>query len=158
MKKILKRFRIVHIDAFIYKMSHFIEYKAPNFKYQIEKSRKKNRWCYTIKEGNTLVHVSYLYDSVFLLKLLEKNGPVIGDCHTNRQFRGQSIYPKVINKIALETLREGFKEVFIVVNPENSSSIKGIEKAGFIKFASVKGTRWLWFYFKKQVVYFENKY
>jgi RimJ/RimL family protein N-acetyltransferase len=157
MKKLIKRFRIIHIDAFIYKMDHFIDYNVSSFKYQIEKSRKKNKWCYTIKEGDTLVHTSYLYDSVFLLKLLKKNGPVIGDCYTNKQYRGQSIYPQVINKIAFETLKKGIQDVFIVVSPENISSIKGIEKAGFTKFASIKGTRWLWFYFKKQVIYFENK-
>jgi RimJ/RimL family protein N-acetyltransferase len=139
-------------------MDHFMSYNVPNFKYQIDKSRKKNKWCYVIKEGNILVHASYLYDTVFLLKLLKKKGPVIGDCYTNKHYRGQSIYPHVINKIALETLKKGVEEVFIVVNPENMGSIKGIEKAGFNKFASIKGTRWLWFYLKKQVIYFENKY
>lgn len=157
MKKLIKRFRIIHIDVFIYKMDDFIEYNAPSFKYQIEKSRKKNKWCYMIKEGNILVHASYLYDTVFLLKSLKKKGPIIGDCYTNKEYRGQSIYPQVINKIALETLIKGAEEVFIVVNQENIGSIKGIEKAGFSKFAAIKGTRWLWFYLKKQIIYFENK-
>lgn len=157
MKKLIKIFRVRHIDVLIYKIDHYIEFNAPNFSYKIEKTRIKNKWCYTIKESNIFVHVSYLYDKVFLLKLLKKVGPVIGDCYTNKQYRGQSIYPQVINRIALETLNKAIEEVFIVVDHENISSIKGIEKAGFSKFAAIKGKRWLWFYLKKQVIYFENK-
>lgn len=156
-KKIIKKFRIIDIDVFIYNMDHFIDYSSPSFKYHIEKTRKKNKWCYTIKEENIVVHTSYLYDTVFLLKLVKKNGPVIGDCYTKTNYRGQSIYPQVINKIASETLKKGIQDVFIVVNQDNMSSIKGIEKAGFSKFASIKGTRWLWFYLKKQVIYFKTK-
>jgi len=154
MKKLIKRFRIIDIDVLIYKMDHFMEFNVPSFKYKIEKSRIKNKWSYTIRESDKLIHVSYLYDNIFLLKLVNKNGPVIGDCYTNKQYRGQSIYPQVINKIALETLKQGIQEVFIVVNQENISSIKGIEKAGFNKFAAIKGRRWLWFYLRKQVIYF----
>ena len=72
-------------------------------------------------------------------------------------YRGRSIYPQVINKIAFETLNKGIEDVFIVVNNNNIPSIKGIERAGFSKFAAIKGRRWLWFYLKKQIVYFENK-
>lgn len=154
MKKLIKIIQVRHIDVIIYKMDYYIEFNALDFSYKIEKTRKKNKWCYTIKENNILVHTSYLFDKVFLLKLFKKKGPVIGDCYTNKLYRGQSIYPQVINKIALETLNKEIDEVFIVVDYDNVSSIKGIEKAGFSKFAAVKGKRWLWFYFKKQVIYF----
>lgn len=153
-KKILKRFRIVDIDVIVYHMAHVVVFDMPHFPYQLEKSRIKNSWRYAIRANKTQVHVSYLYDSVYLLKLLNKKGPVIGDCLTHRGYRGQSIYPYVINTIASEALKADVKEIFIVVNKDNQSSIKGIEKAGFNPFATIIGTRWLWFYFKKQITYY----
>ena len=100
MKKIIRRFRTLQIDVLIYKMDHFVDFNIPEFKYTIEKIRTKNKWRYFIKDSDILVHVSYLYDSVFLLKSLKKKGPVIGDCYTNKLYRGKSIYPFVINTIA----------------------------------------------------------
>ncbi|WP_460219688.1 GNAT family N-acetyltransferase [Psychroserpens sp. MEBiC05023] len=154
MNKILKRFRIVDIDVFVYKIEHQVKFDLPDFSYDIKKSRLKNKWYYSIINNNTLVHASYLYDSVYLLRLLKRKGPVIGDCFTHKAYRGQSIYPYVINSIASENLSKGLKEIFIIVNQKNISSIKGIEKAGFSKFVAIKGSRWLWFYLKKQITHF----
>ena len=154
-KKILKGFRIVQIDVFIYKMDRDKECNLPKFKYVLNKERLSNKWYYYVTDDDKIVHASYLFDNVFLLRLIGKRGPVIGDCFTNKQYRGQSIYPLVINSIAKETLESGVNELFIIVDQNNISSIKGIEKAGFEKLVSIRATRWLWFYFKKQIVYFK---
>lgn len=156
MKRIIKKFRTIDIKVFIYKRTDVVEFNMPDFAYQIEKKREINKWRYTINDCNTLVHQSNLYDSIFLLKSINKKGPVIGNCFTNKHYRGQSIYPYVINTITNEALSKGQKEVFIVVNQNNISSIKGIEKVSFIKIAAVSAKRWLWFYKNKQVNYFSS--
>ena len=156
MRKILKKLRVIDIKVFIYKRSDVVELNMPKFTYQIEKKREKNKWRYTITDIKTLVHQSFLYDSIFLLKTINKKGPVIGDCFTNKKYRGQSIYPYMINTITNEALSEGIKEVFIVVNQDNISSIKGIEKAKFVKFVAISATRWLWFYRNRQITYFNS--
>lgn len=158
MKQIIKLFRIVHIDVFVYKIDNQLQFSTPNFKYKIEKNLVKKKWCYTINEGDTLVHKSYVFEKVHLLRLFNKKGPVIGDCYTNKSYRGQAIYPNVINRIANEILNNQAKEIFMVVNQDNKSSIRGIEKAGFTKFADVKSSRWLCFYFSKRITHYYNNF
>jgi RimJ/RimL family protein N-acetyltransferase len=128
---------------------------TPN--YSIGKSNlSEGKTCYFIKDSGKVVHKSYLFSKVFLLKSIKKSGPVIGDCVTVKSHRGQSIYPYVINKIAKEVLEKDKKTVYIIVDKNNLSSIKGIEKAGFSKLASIVAKRWLWFYFKREIIYLNN--
>jgi RimJ/RimL family protein N-acetyltransferase len=135
-------------------MENYVDYINPEFNHNIEKTRKSNKWSYAIYENGITVHQSYLYDHIFLLNALNKTGPVIGDCFTNKLYRGQSIYPTVINRIAKEVLKDENQEVFMVVNRDNIISIKGIEKAGFVIFASLIGKRWLWFYLENKIKYY----
>lgn len=154
MKKILRKCRVVDIDVYIYKMSDHGACDLPEFKYVILTENLKSKTRYYIKDVEVLVHESFLYPKVFLLKTLGKKGPVIGDCFTHKKYRGQAIYPYVLNYIANIVLETNEKEVYVVVNTTNSNSIKGIEKAGFSKFASIKAKRWLWFYIKRQIEYY----
>lgn len=155
MRKLFKKFRVVNIDVFIYRMSDYVFFNTPEFKYVILTEKLNNKTRFYIQDSDVLVHESYLYSKVFLLRTIGKNGPVIGDCVTVKKYRGQSIYPYVINQIAKQVLETNKKDVFVVVNRNNSNSIKGIEKAGFGKFASIKAKRWLWFYMKRHVDYFK---
>lgn len=155
MKRLLRKFRLIGIDVFIYHMTHYKEIDMPKFIYDIQYEKKVNKSRFFVMDKNILVHESYLFKKVFLLKSINESGPVIGDCYTNKAFRGQSIYPIVINSIAKKLLTNDYKKVFVIVNQSNMSSIKGIEKAGFSKLASIKATRWLWFYFKRRIIYFE---
>lgn len=156
MKKFLKKFRVTDINVFVYRRATIQDYDLPNFKYKLESYRENSKWRYIIKDKDKIIHRSYIYDAVFLLKVIQKKGPVIGDCITNKEYRGQSIYPYVINRITNEAIKSGEKEIFIIVNQDNISSIKGIEKASFIKFASIKAKRWLWIYRDKQITNFNT--
>lgn len=154
MRKIVRRFRVVFIDVYIYKMTKHTELNIESPNYKIEKSKiNKEKIRYYMTDAGKLVHESYLFSNVFLLKSIKKRGPAIGDCRTIKAYRGQSIYPYVINKIAQDILADNNKEVFIIVDKINLSSIKGIEKAGYYKTASIKAKRWLWFYLKKDITY-----
>lgn len=125
----------------------------PGFKYEIQSEELNSKTRFYIKDLGVLVHESFLFHKVYLMRVLGKRGPVIGDCFTNKKYRGQSIYPYTINQIAQAVLKTKNKEVFIVVNSDNFNSIKGIEKAGFRKFATIEAKRWLWFYLKSQIEY-----
>jgi RimJ/RimL family protein N-acetyltransferase len=150
----LKYFKIVTIDVIVYRIAkeNILPFPDLDFDIQTEilpKGSKK----YFIKENEVLVHSSSLFNKLNILRLIQKKGPAIGDCFTNPDYRGKSIYPFVINFIAKELLEENrIKEVFIIVNRDNIKSIRGIEKAGFNKFYSIKATRWLYFYFNKNIV------
>src|SRR6476620_573449 len=120
--------------------------EIPDCGFNIVSEALEGKTRFSIHQESTFVHQSFLYNHKRILKLLDKKGPIIGDCVTNPDFRGKSIYPFVINSIARKKLDSGVPEVFIVVNPDNASSIRGIEKAGFQLYAEIKASRFLLFY------------
>lgn len=152
MNKYLKYLKIISIDVLVYRMTETNLLILPDLEFKIQKSLLKGKTEYSITENRILVHRSFLYEKIHLLKLLQKKGPAIGNCYTNPECRGKSIYPFVINYIATELIKEDKnRQVFIIVNSDNVNSIRGIEKAGFEYYASIKAKRWLFFYFDKKI-------
>lgn len=149
-KKLFKYFKVVDIDVIIYLMDSQSLTEFPSLNYKIEENRiSDNKKQFFIKIGDAIIHESFLFKKLFVLQLINKKGPTIGDCKTSDAFKGKSIYPFVINHIArAEILNHNRKEVFIIVNPNNLSSIKGIEKAGFRIHTKIKAKRFLIFHFK----------
>lgn len=132
-QKLLKYCKVIPIDALIYVMKEDAVADFPILNFTIESETvNANRKRFFIKEANKVVHESFLFKKLFILRLIGKTGPTIGDCRTVEAFKGKSIYPFVINYIAREEiLKNHRKEVFIIVHPNNLSSIKGIEKPAF---------------------------
>lgn len=153
MRKFSKLFKLKLIDVYVYRMQCREPFLYENFPYVVDKTKiSSNRTRYYISKRDLTIHESYLYQRVFLLRLLKKSDPVIGNCYTDIRYRGQSIYPYVINYIANEVIEVIKKDVYIIVNSNNLSSIKGIEKAGFKKYAEIKAKRWLVWYHRKKIV------
>lgn len=152
--KFLKKLKLIKIDVFVYRMTQIDILQRADLGFTIEQEQiKKDKKKYLITYNDISVHTSFLYPNVYLLKLIKKSGPTIGDCYTRPDYRGKSIFPFVLNYITKEIFAEDKKkEVFMIVNQDNLSSIKGIEKAGFRKCASIQTKRWLWFYFDKNIV------
>jgi len=57
--------------------------------------------------------------------------PLIGNCWTSPECRGQGIYPYIISLCSDIMAARGFKRILISCAPDNFASISGIEKAGF---------------------------
>ena len=156
MKKLRKYFRVVNIDVRIYRMTQTVSIDLAQVEYELQtKPLPDGKTRYFMHDQEKFVHSSDVFPKLNILKLLGKSGPAIGDCVTSPAYRGKSIYPLVINRVAAKLLDDGFKEVFILVNSDNISSIRGIEKAGFKLFATIKAKRFLLFYFDKTVKRFE---
>lgn len=97
------------------------------------------------------VYVSNTHERVHLMNCInEYKSPVIGDCFTKQEFRGQSIYPYMLQKVAKDTLRKSNK-VFVLVSPDNIPSIRGIEKAGFKFKCRISVVRLGIFYVNKRI-------
>lgn len=150
MNKLKRLFKVVSIEVRVYRMT-----QAPalleELPFPVTQSGGKDV-CYELLDQGQFVHRSFLYHRLRVLSLLGKVGPAIGNCVTSEAYRGQSIYPKMIARIAADALSRGVKEVFIIVNTDNVASIRGIEKAGFELFATVKAKRFLLFYFDKTII------
>ena len=148
-KKVFKYLRIIPIDVFVYSMTKdtMVIFEDIGYKIQQENSNANKEKFFIVDNGKT-IHQSFLFKKLFLLSIINKKGPAIGECSTIPEYKGQSIYPFVINHIAREELTNNrHDEVFIIVNSDNISSIKGIEKAGFRLHTKIKAKRFLVFHF-----------
>ncbi|MDD5134874.1 MAG: peptidoglycan bridge formation glycyltransferase FemA/FemB family protein [Phycisphaerae bacterium] len=88
---------------------------------------------FVVKDAGEIQHISWVYfqnDPNRILKL-EKADIEIKYCLTLPQHRGQGLYPKTLKAIAKYYLSRGYERIFISINADNSSSIRGAEKVGF---------------------------
>ena len=143
--------KIKDIDVLIYKLST-VNFKNvnTNFDYKLKISVNRSNIVYSLINNTELVHKSVLFKKVHLLNAISERGEVIGDCYTDIKYRGEGIYPKMLNKIAKEyTKTHSDCNLFIVVDKSNLSSIRGIEKSGFKLYKSLRTKRFLFFYYSK---------
>lgn len=152
-KKIKKYLKVTPIDLLVYRMtdSGMIPFANPGFTIEsgaVTDSKKE----FLIRDNGKVIHRSYIFNKLHVLRLIGKSGPAIGDCITIPQYKGKSIYPFVISELAHNILsQKQKKEVFIIVNSDNASSIRGIEKAGFSLFKKIQAKRFLLFYFQVKI-------
>lgn len=148
-RKLLKYLKVIYIDVLIYSMTKETILAFPELDYTIQSEVvNENKKKYFIQIEDKIIHQSTLFKSIYLLQLIQKKGPTIGECFTNEEFKGKSIYPFVINYIAKDVIiNNNQKEVFIIVNSDNVSSIRGIEKAGFTIHTKIKANRFLFFHY-----------
>lgn len=150
----LKKLRSQAIDMLLF--SFPFEEKMDEFKsdYKIEFDSKSKE--YRIADGDILVHRSKVFHDSRLLRNFNINAPfiTIGDCFTDDRYRGLGIYPMVLRRIANEF--SGKFQVFILVAPHNTASIRGIEKAGFQFMGRLTCFRFLIFYLKKRISIVRN--
>jgi hypothetical protein len=148
-RKLLKYLKVIDIDVLIYSMTKETILAFPELDYTIQlEVVNENKKKYFIQIEDKIIHQSTLFKSIYLLQLIQKKGPTIGECFTNEEFKGKSIYPFVINYIAKDAIiNNNQKEVFIIVNSDNVSSIRGIEKAGFTIHTKIKANRFLFFHY-----------
>lgn len=152
LKKLRRLWSITTIDVIIYSMTKdaIADFETLDYSIQIAPVSTHKK-LYFIEDKGQVIHKSFLFKKLFLLKIINEVGPAIGDCSTLDVYKGKSIYPFVINFIAQEELRHHHqKEVFIIVNSNNKSSIRGIEKAGFKRHSKIQAKRFLIFHFNVQ--------
>jgi hypothetical protein len=110
---------------------------------------------FLVKDEDILIHKSKIFKRSLLLKSFGFKQPfmTIGDAYTNDNYRGIGIYPAVLERIVCKHLKDS--SLYLLVSPDNVPSIRGIEKAGFSKTASLKCLKIGPFYLNKQLVKFD---
>jgi hypothetical protein len=109
-------------------------------------SPKRKLTEYEMLLDKKTVYSCKIFQKVHFMKVINEYGSlVIGDCFTSSDYRGLSIYPYMLQKVAGEMFEE-VEKIFILVSPQNKSSIRGIEKAGFTLLYSVSTIRFGIFY------------
>lgn len=93
-----------------------------------------------------LVHIAWLHYSSGAEKVyphvnIKKDEAFIGRCDTHPGFRGNNIYPVVLQHIVRYATAKNINKCFISTAPTLVASIRGIEKAGFSFVAKLRKFR-----------------
>jgi len=64
--------------------------------------------------------------------------PLIGNCHTEQNSRGERLYPKMLSYVSAFLADQGHSRAIITSNEHNMRSISGIQRAGFKLARSIK--------------------
>ncbi len=111
----------------------------------------KAKIFYVTSDSDTkVIHTSYVFSRCFKFPFLGKKDFIIGPCFTHPDFRGKGIYPMVLDYI-VNLLGEKDTKFYMVVDSENTPSIKGIEKAGFERCGEIFKTKILKRYYIKKL-------
>jgi len=78
---------------------------------------------------------------------MKKNDFEVGPCWTDEKYRGKGIYKYVI-QLAVEKFSKDNASFYMIVDEKNISSIRGIEKSGFVKIGKVKKSKLTGIYYK----------
>ena len=84
-----------------------------------------------ISYNDILVHRSVIYPKYFRFPFMAEGDLQIGDTSTNDEFRGKGIATFAVCRI-LELYKD--RKLWYVTDKANQSSIRVIEKAGFVKY------------------------
>ena len=100
----------------------------------------KNGCMLAIADGKRVAHFSFVLFETSYKKMLNEpeNIPLIGNCWTSKDHRGLGLYPYAIERCCKEMASRGHKKILISCSPENSASIAGIKKTGFIQTREIK--------------------
>lgn len=91
---------------------------------------------YYVQSGEKLVHTSYVIPACAKFPFMESDELEIGPCYTYPDFRGKGIYPKVLSEICRRRGSDAMS-FYMIVDETNIPSIKGIERAGFVRCGTV---------------------
>jgi GNAT superfamily N-acetyltransferase len=102
---------------------------------EFESVPNPNRRCFVAEMDGQIVHYSWVTTGVprYGCVVIGSGVAYIGPCFTLPQARGLGIYPHVLTVILRSLQQEGFLKALIQAHKDNLPSIRGIEKAGFVR-------------------------
>lgn len=106
--------RFVYLTSWIYRLKHRVLYE------------------YDVVKDNKVVSRSLVMSKIPIYRFMPRKGIHLGLCFTIPEERGKGYYPLMLKYIQADLKDD---DVYMIVDERNVSSIKGIEKAGFVKFA-----------------------
>jgi RimJ/RimL family protein N-acetyltransferase len=102
----------------------------------------------TTPDGRVSSYAFVIFQSFYKRILGEADAvPIICNCVTLPAFRGQGLYPLLLNEACRHLAAQGHRRAIVTCAPDNLASIRGIEKAGFRKvktlYSLVFFSRWI---------------
>ncbi len=108
---------------------------------------KKTCWVFLAKMSGQYCHYTFVtaakrYAKVFPV-IVEPKAILVGPCFTDESVRGRGIYPRVVQYAVNLLQQQGFGPFYIHTDTTNIASIRGMEKARFIRAGVWRGWRCL---------------
>lgn len=89
-----------------------------------------------VVNNKKLIHYSYVIPKIYKFSFLANTDLEIGPCYTHPDYRGQGIFPYMIAFIIKKY--RNHNNIMIMVDENNISSRKAIDKVGFRKYGILK--------------------
>lgn len=156
-RKILRYIKLKNVEVLLYQSGEESVNTISFEPYELLKKQITYREIeYKILDNKKLVHSSTVFGFSPTLKHLKCKGLLIGNCYTSPDYRGQSIYSKMLQYIVLKNKKESVS-YYVFVHPENKASIAGIEKAGFKKVLLFKARKRMHFFYNEEITRFSSE-
>lgn len=156
-KKILRYIKLKNVEVLLYQSGEE-PVNAISFEpYGLLKKQLGYRETeYKVLDKKTIVHTSTVFSYSPTLSHLKCKGLLIGNCYTSPEYRGQSIYTKMLQYIVQKN-KVPKNTYYVFVHPENKASIAGIEKAGFKKVLLFKARKRMHFFYNQEITRFSSE-
>lgn len=156
-REILKYIQLKNVEVLLYKSGEVVQENISFEPYGVSKNQIDYRKTeYQVLHDNIIVHSSTVFSFSPTLNHLKCKGILIGNCYTNPEYRGKSIYSKMLQYIVKKNVKRN-SDYFVFVHPENKASIAGIEKAGFKKVLLFKAKKRMHFFYNEEITRFSSE-
>ena len=156
-KKILRYITLKKVEILVYRSADLPLDEVSFQPYEVLKKQTNYRETeYKVLDHKKLVHTSTVFSFSPTLQHLKCKGLLIGNCYTSPDYRGQSVYSKMLQYILLKS-KVPREKYFVFVHPENKASIAGIEKAGFKKILLFKANKRMHFFYNEEITRFRSE-
>ena len=147
----LDKLVLVQSDNFGSKETEIVEREVltdHNFAYREALQADDLLYAATDEFGHVSAYGFVLFDSFYKRILGESNQvPMIGNCFTFPQNRSRGLYTSLLVSISDHLNSQGYCRVIITCAPDNLASVRGIQKAGFLKVSTLRSlvifSRWI---------------
>lgn len=156
-RKFLRYLKLKNVEVLLYRSEGVTSEPVSFDPYEILKNQKNYRETeYKLLDKMSMVHTSTVFGFSPTLNHLKCKGLLIGNCFTSPNYRGQSIYTKMLKYIVNKNKNKNVN-YYVFVHPENKASIAGIEKAGFKKVLLLKAKKRMHFFYNEKITRFESE-
>lgn len=112
--------RITSMHNLLWRLLSAISWKNPHF---VE---------YQYLHAGEVVAYAQVIHKLCIFKFMDRQGIHVEPCYTKPAYRGQNLYPSLLQRIAADYPD---REIYIFTSDVNRASVRGIVKAGFVPFA-----------------------
>ncbi|MDN3204735.1 hypothetical protein [Algoriphagus sediminis] len=149
---LLSKIRPYQVDLLVFKVPESLNPESAILPFPVTEKAKD---VFVFEDKGKQAHKSKIFRGSRILKSFGYKTPIlcIGDCETPEEYRGKSLYPKMLRYLYTKFQNEA--EIFILVAPNNMASIRGIEKSGAKKDARIKCLKIGPIYLNKEIERFD---